>query len=339
MAKDTGMYSGTEFKAAIKAETTLGTPVVAGMQYVNIDSPLAPARGPELFTGIRSGSGRISKAADVYASQYGKEKSISMSGLYDTTVAPILIENCLGLAITAEVAATSPACYELPYNYTPPECAHGDTDTDNTGALTVANISPEGSTSEIYPGCFVDELKLTADSGSDGGRFHFDTTFKTRYNVSTGQAAPTTPSVYGTTYRTIYDLAGASAVCQFGGVDVVLESVELALKSNTQFFGSGLLGIPDTMGRGVPEFEVNGVFGMKFDANTAGNNIKFMAGTVVIVAMYNNAWASLPTFGWWGQFARITGDVNIEEVKSGSFVKIPVKFLASTTGDVIQIVP
>lgn len=333
MAIDTGMYHPTQFKAAIKAETTLGTANTTAMQLLNIDSVIAPTRNPELFVGVRSGDGRTAKAADVYASQYGKEKTIGISGLYETTGIPILLENCTAVAV-----GTLPASYDVPCNFTGPECAHGDTDTDNTGALTFAYVIPEGDNSEIYPGCFVDELKLTADTANDGGRFHYTSNLKTRHNVSTAQAAPTGMSSYGTTYRTIYELAGASAVCQFGGVDVVLETVELTLKSNVQFYGFGANGIPQTIARGMPEFEVTGVFGMKFDANTVGNNVKFLAGTAVVVAMHNNVWASA-TFGWLGSYARITGDVNIEEVKNGAYVKIPVKFLASTSGDVIQIVP
>ena len=333
MAIDTGMYALTEFLAAIKAETTLGTANVTSMQYINIDAPLAPTRNPELFTDVRSGAGRTPKAADVHASGKGKEKTIPFSGQYDTTIAPMLIENCMGL-----IVGSTPASFDIAYNWTGVECKHGDTDTDNTGALTLANICPEGNNSEIYPGCFTDELKMSADTANDGGRFHYDASLKTRYNISTAQAAPTTPSAYSSTYRTIYELQGASAVCQFGGADVVLESVELNLKSNVQFYGYGVDGIPDVIGRGLPEFEVTGVFGMKFDANTVGANVKYIAGTTVIVAMHDAAWASA-TFGWLGNYAKITADVNEEEVKSGAFVKIPVKFMAHTSGDVIQIVP
>jgi len=333
MAIDPAVYANTQFLAAIKAETTLGTANVTEMQLLNIDSIVNPVRNTELFLGTRSGAGRTSKAADVFATIYGKEKTIGVTGLYETTSMPILIENCFGT-----VVASSPASYDIAYNYTGPECKPGDVDDDNTGALTFANIIPETDHSEIYPGCFVSSLKLNADTASDGGRFHYNCEFKTRHNQSQAQSAPTTPSAYGTTYRTIYELAGASAVCQFGSADVVLDTVELTFTPNVQFYGFGVNGIPSVIARGIPDFEVTGVFGMKFDANTAKHNQTYTAGTAVVVAMSNAAWASA-TFGWLGSYARITSDVNIEEIRSGSYVKIPVKFMAHTSGKVFQIVP
>lgn len=333
MAIEPSVYSSLQFKAALVPETTLGTANTTSMLLINLDSPVSITHNPAMFTGIRSGDGRIAKAADIYVSQYGQEKTISFSSLYTTDIAAKLFENLMGVTV-----GTSPASYNLPYNYTGPTCYHGKSLIDATGSLTFAHIVPEGNNTEIFPGCFIDELKVKADTATDGGRFHFDVTMKTRYNAAIGQAAPSNPTAYGTTARKIYDLAGSSAICQIGGVDVVLESIELNFKSNVQFYGFGVDGIPQTMGRGIPEFEVTGIFGVKFDANSVTNVAKFLGGTTVAIAMHNNDW-SLATFGFKGDYAKITSDLNIEEVKSGAFVKIPVKFTASTSGNVIQVIP
>ena len=333
MAIDQTAYGLTQWKAAIKAETTAGTILKTAMQLVNIDGPATVTRSPELFTGMRSGDGRTAKAAEVYASEYGKEKSISMSGLFDTTVGLILLENVIGatLATTINVAA----------NYTS-EILLGETlIADNIHTLSFVNIIPEGANSEYYAGCVVDEFKLSADTASDGGRFHFDATLKTRANAEVA-AAPTTPTAFGTTSRSIFDFGAAAAVVTLttlgGAVNVVLDSFELNFKGNAQWGGVGLLGVGQVINRGMPEFEVTGVFGVKFDANTVAANVRYLAGTNVAVAIH--AAATLVSGpGFVGAYGRITADVNPEDVRSGAYVKVPIKFMAHTTGNIFSIIP
>lgn len=334
MAIDPTTYGLTEWKAAIFPETTAGTkgiPASAAYQLVNIDSPASITRSPELFTGVRSGTGRTAKAAEVYASEQGMEKSISMSGLWDTTVGLILLENVIGVVTSTTI--------DVAYNYTS-EITLASANTGNIDTLSFVNIVPEGSNSEYYAGCVVDELKLSADSGSDGGRFHFDTTLKTRGNAEVA-AAPTTQDVFGTTRRSIFDFGAAASVVTLttlgNAVHVILDSFELNFKSNLSFGGLGVSGVAQVVNRGMPEFEVTGVFGVKFDANTVSSNVRYLAGTNVAMAIHSAA--TLVTGpGFLGAYGRITADVNQEEVRSGAYVKIPIKFLGSTTGNIFEII-
>lgn len=331
MAIDSGMYAMEQFQVAVKAETTLGTANVTAMQYVNIDGYPSVSRAPERFLDRRHNAGNTAKKADVYVSQQGKVKEISFTAFYDQTLAPIFLENVMGVTV-----GTSPASYDIPYNFTGVECANGDTDTDNTGALTVALISPEGSNSEIYPGCFVDTMRIYADGATDGGRFKMDITLKTRYNISGGQAAPTSPSAYPTTYRTIHDLATKRSI---DSVDVVMNKFDLTLNSQVKFYGYGASGIPDTMGRGLPEFLATGTFGIKYDSNTAGIIAKQYDENDIAVEISNNAtWASA-TFGIKGSYAQIMDNFDPGDVEGGAFFDLPLKFMASTSGDLIQVVP
>ena len=331
MAIDPGMYSMQQFQVAVLAETTLGTAKVATMQYVNIDGYSSVSRNPERYLEVRHGTGRTAKKADVYVNQYGKEKTISFTAFYDQTLAPIFIENCMGL-----VVGSSPASFDIATGFLGVECKHGDTDTDNTGALTVALISPEGSNSEIYPGCFVDSFRMYADNAADGGRFKMDVVLKTRHNISGSQAAPTTPTAYPSTYRTIHDL---STKISIGGVDCVMNKMELTLNSQVKFFGYGALGIPQTIARGIPEFLVSGIFGIKYDANTAAMLPKQYDENDIVVEISNNAtWASA-TFGLKGSYGQISDNFDPAEFEGGAFVDLPIKFMAHTSGDLISLVP
>jgi len=335
---DPTAYALTEWMAAIIAETTAGTINKTAMQLVNIDSPASLTRNPELFTGMRSGVGRTPKVADSYGSENGKIKTIQMSGLYDTTIGKILLENVTGTEVS-----TGPASVDIVGSYTN-EITLGATElSDNIHTLSFVNIVPGGlEDSEYYPGCVVSELKLAFDTANDGGRWHFDTTLLTRGN-SEMAVAPTSPAAFGSTKRSIYELTAASnAVMTMSTLgaeaDVILDSAEITFASTPEWCGLGVNGVGDAINRASAGWEVNGVFGVKFDANTSLANVDYKAGTTVAVAMHNNVWASA-TFGWLGSYGIITGDVNQEDVRSGAYVKIPIKFRASTTGDLFQIIP
>lgn len=331
MAIDTGMYAMPQFQVAMNIEDPVGTENLTAMQYVNIDGYPSVSRNPERFLGIRHGAGTTAKKVDAYVNQYGKEKEISFTALYDQTSSPIFISNCIGKAIGA-----SPASYDVAYDYTGEEIKHGDTGKSYLGSLTIALISPEGSNSEIYPGCFVDTFRMYADTASDGGRFKMDVTLKTRYNISGGQAAPTTPTAYPSTFRTIYDLITKKSI---GGVDVIMSKFDLTLNSQVKFFGYGTNGVPETIARGLPEFIATGLFGIKYDANTAPMVPKQYDENDIAVEISNNAtWAST-TFGIKGSYGQIMDNFDPADLAGGAFIDLPVKFLAHTEGDLIQVVP
>lgn len=334
MAIDPTAYALTEWRAAIVAETTAGTINKTSMQLVNIDSPATITRSPYLFTGVRSGVGRTAKASDVYVSEQGQEKSISISGLFDKVVGKILVENCLGVAPVGNIVS-------LPYNYTNEVTLGATGIADNIHTLSFVNIVPEGDNSEYYAGCIVDELKITMDTASDGGRAKFDATLKTRGNREVA-AAPTSPKAYGTIVPNIFSFGAAAAVVKIetlgGAADAILDSLELNFKANAQWGGLGNNGVGQVINRGMPEFEVTGIFGLKFDANTVAANTRYLAGTNIAITIRSDGTGmSDCTYGFKGDYGVITGDVNPEDVRSGAYVKVPVKFMASTASNIFEV--
>ena len=336
MAIDTGMYAPTQFQLSLLPETDLGTLNRTSMHKVNLLGIPSLTRPSVKDYSIKHGVGQVANKNNIYVSEEGEIKEISFTALYDQTIAPILISNCMGVAV-----GTSPASYDIPYNFTTVECKDGDSDNDSTGALTVCFINPETDYSETFISCFVDSFKMYADAGDDGGRLKMDVTLKTKHNSDHGY--PTSDPTYAnsdlpyTTFRTIYDLATKQSI---GGVDIVMSGFELTLNSQVKFYGYIANGEPATIGRGFPEFLVTGSFKVKHDSNTVP--IFFSKGydeNDIAVEISNHAtWASA-SFGIKGSFGQITEDINIEEVEGGAFFNIPLKFLGDTSGDVIQIVP
>lgn len=330
MAIDKGAYSLQQFKLAIKNETTLGTENKTSMQLVNLDGFPSVSHNTFVSTGVKHGDGRTLKQADVYTTAKGQVHELTFTCTWDQTVGQALLGNCIGVA-----AGTSPSGYEIDYNYTGPECAIGDTDTDYTGAITVALISPEGSNTEIWAGCVVKTLRVYCDAGSDGGRLHADVTIVTKKAPTTGQAAPTTPSAYPTTFRTIYD---ASTTKSIFGADVVLNRWEITIENNVKFFGIDSSGNYTVFARGIPSIDASGVFGVKYDANTAGFIASAIAGTNCAIHISNNAsWASA-TFGIYGAYGEITQNFHVTSVEEGAFIDVPIRFVASTDNDLFEMV-
>jgi len=263
----------------------------------------------------------------------------SSSKLQKVTIGMMLLENCIG-----NLVGSSPVSYDIAYNYTSPECATGDTDNNMTGALTLVLVSPEGSNSIRQAGCFVRSLRLYADVGSEGGRFKFDAELVSRHITSTGQAVPSSMVAYPTTtYRTIYDLSGAGGYVNqiyIGSYDdVVLNKVELTINNNVRFFGFGIGGIPQTIGRGFPAMDVSGIFGMKYDSKTAAYIPKQYDENDVEVLLYTGASWAASTFGINATAGQIMDNFDPIDVERGAFIDLPIKFMALTSGNVIQIIP
>ena len=254
------------------------------------------------------------------------------SKLRPLTIGMLLLENCIGV-----IPGASPLSYDVAGNFTTVECAHGDTDTTMTGAFTLALISPEGNNTIIQPGCFVRSVRLYADVGSEGGRFKFDAELVSRHNISGSQAAPSAMIAYPTTsYRTIYDLDGGTL--QVDNVDVVMNKMELTINNNIRFFGFGASGIPATIGRGFPSIDVTGIFGVKYDGNIAGIIAKQYDENDIDITLINGAWMAT-TFGLTSGYGQISDNFDPGDVENGAFIDLPIKFMAHTSGDVIQIVP
>lgn len=336
MALGTDFYSKKQFDIAYIPETTTGTANITTMKELNIDD-WSVDMGVERFLGIRQGEGRTKKVVDNYVNAQGKVKTINVSGLYDTTMGTIFLENVCNV-----VTDSTPASIDIPYNFTGTVATQGATSiTDNIHTLTMAICSPVTNKSSILPGCIVNRFKLIANAGEDGGRFHFEADLLSRGNWSLEQADLASRAAYPavTTHRTIYDLnAAASAVFQVGGADVSIYKVEIEIIANAQFIGMGYLGVMDHVYRAVPNYDVNIVIGCKYDANTEPLFADQTAENTIVCAFHNAAWATA-TFGFLATYCQIAEDFDITEVEEGAFFDVPLTAMAHTSGDVFQIVP
>ena len=93
MAISKTSVSPKNFQLGIIKEAIAGTAVISSMNLVNIDSIEMPTLNPLQVVDVRRGAGRTLKQVDTFTSNKLTVKEISFSGLADSTILPILLEN------------------------------------------------------------------------------------------------------------------------------------------------------------------------------------------------------------------------------------------------------
>ena len=325
-------FSPTEFQFAVKPETAVGERLITTMQRVNVDDIVSVSSEVVQTLDPRSGEGRTLKTADVYTSDLGGMlTTISMSGVFDDTIAPIFLSNALGIAV-----GTSPASYDMAYNYAPTAVGNGDASSVTT-SLTLAFIPPIDAKTRVYPGCVLTSLEVMWDGATEGGRGRFNATFETRYRSFEDQATPTSMSAYGATYSYLREFGTTKTI---GGSDVVLNKLGYTIENPVTYAGfQGTNGDPETMTRAIPSANIKLVAGVKFDANTEGLWNDRRDGTTLAVVFSNHAtWASA-TFGIKADYCKLDSEVSPSGTDAGVFQDLSLVATASTSGDIISIVP
>ena len=332
MALDGQALSPKEFKLLFVAESTIGTANTTSMQTINVDSVEMPSFNPTQVFDVRSGDGRTAKVADAYISQKAVQHEVSFSGTADSTVLPLLLQNIVTTAV-----GSSPASYDIAYNYTPPELEHGAA-SGITKTVTLAIVNPEAGDdhSIILPGCVLTSLSLNGDMGTENGRIKMSGTFMSGYKPTTGQAAPTGASAYGSTFYYLTTMNTTKKVA--GRENVIIQSMTLNLENPASFLGyQGSNADPQAIARAIPEISVSMDATIKLDDNTADIHTDLLDGDTVATEISNHAtWASATTFGIKADYGKVSS-VAFNEA-AAMMMDVSMKFFASTSGDVIQII-
>ena len=333
MALDGAAYSPKEFQLAIVAESNIGTAVVSSMQLVNVDSVEMPNFNLTQVLETRSGSsGRVFDVDDAHIDEKGVTKEITFSGVFDVTVAPLLLQNCAGIAESSDVVT-------VPYNYTPPELETAASSAIQK-TITIAVIAPAtsgGNRSIIFPGCTITSLSISGDMANESGRLRFTATARTGFISSFTQAAPSSPSAYGTSYYSLATLAGTAKKTIAGAEDCVIQSFSLNLENPSEYVGQGdANGNPEAIVRAVPELVATLDATVKYDNQTAEFPTTMKAGTTVISNLANHATiGSASSFAFIGNYGKIT-NVSYNEANAMMY-DVSVKFGASSTNAMLAI--
>lgn len=327
-------YTMSEWRLGVLAETTFGTPATASYQLLNIDGDVSVSTDLTQTLDPRSGVGRTLKTLDAKTFPRGGQlTTITASIVLDTTTSPILHNNALAIA-----AGTSPAGYALDSAYAPDGVAFGDAGS-NIVSLGVVLFSPVADETRYFAGCELVNMTVTYDSATEGGRGHANLTFETRFRPTFGLSAPTVVA-YTDTFRYLREF---DTLHKFGvkasQQDCVFNKVEYTISNPAVYVGfQGANGDPEAMTRGIPEASVSGMFGLKYDANTANFWESQNAGNTMGFEISDHAtWASA-TFGIRAEECIINSEVTPSQTDAGVFEEISWKATSDGAGDVFEVV-
>jgi len=271
MAISSTAYSPKDFQLAIIAESVAGTAVTASMSLVNIDSIELPSLNPTQVTDVRHGTGRTLKQVDTFTTNKVTVKEISFSGIADSTILPILLQNITQDTSDASVPDNDDL-YEILNNYEPASIALDGTESSTTYAnktLTVAIDNPASGYSMIFKGCVLTSLTINGDIGEESGRIKFSGTFKTGMVPDLSASSPTFSG--GTAhFNNNYFMTDFTTTKVAGVADCVLKSFSLTIENDAQFMGFDSTGNYEVLQRALPEVIVTCDSVVKYDGNTQG---------------------------------------------------------------------
>jgi hypothetical protein len=343
MALDGQAFSPKQFQLAIQGEAAIGTADVDGnMNLVNIDSISMPSLNLTQVFDVRSGSGgRVADVDDILIDEKGVTKEITFSGVFDQTIAPVLLNNICGGATVSSDLIT------IPYNYQPDELQTGASG-DATKTLTLAIVNPKTSVdngsnyvnrSMIFAGCVITSLSITGDMSNESGRLKFSATARTGYLSNFTEADPSVAAAftaYGTSFYSLATLSGGVKRTIAGAADSVIQSFSLNIENPTEFVGQSTNGNPDAIVRAIPEISVTLDATVKYDSNSASYFEAQKANTDVISNLANDATiGSATSFGFIGSYGRITSVAYNEA--NAMMLDVSTKFFASAANPLIAI--
>ena len=172
---------------------------------------------------------------------------------------------------------------------------------------------------------------------NESGRLRFTATARTGFISSFTQAAPSSPSAYGTSYYSLATLAGTAKKTIAGAEDCVIQSFSLNLENPSEYVGQGdANGNPEAIVRAVPELVATLDATVKYDNQTAEFPTTMKAGTTVISNLANHATiGSASSFAFIGNYGKIT-NVSYNEANAMMY-DVSVKFGASSTNAMLAI--
>lgn len=267
MAISATSVSPKDFQLGIIKEATAGTAVVSSMNLINIDSLELPALNPLQVTDVRHGTGRTLKQVDTFASNKVTVKEISFSGIADSTILPILLENIT--QDSSGVGSSGDDLYEVLNNYEPSAIDIGTTtDSDNSMTFTVAvDNAVNSSYSMVFKGCVLTSLTINGDIGEESGRVKMSGTFKTGM---VPDLSPSSAPTFGSTahFNNNYFVTDFDTTKVAGVADCVLKSFSLTIENDAQFMGFDSSGNYQVIQRALPEVIATCDSVVKYDGNT-----------------------------------------------------------------------
>ena len=262
MANVAHAFSPKEWRCAIASDATNAgaTGIGTTMYQLDVDSVSYPSLNVSQTLDVRSGVGATLKDEDFFQDRTMRVVELSLSGtLHDDVGHRLLIANICGAAQADDTNQTIASGHKILSQ------RYGAAVTNNASSLTVV-IQPSDVSNQRgmeFFGCVVTSFSITADTGTEGGRYKWSATLQTgKVPDLDSQVSPTITAYANTTGTT---LASASGVKMYN-VDSVLNSFTTTIEYPAIFTGITSTGY-EVVSRGA-ECSVTHDCQVKYDGNT-----------------------------------------------------------------------
>ena len=265
MATVAHSFSPKEFKCFVISDATnAGSSGIhaSNMQQLDVDSISFPSLNVNQSLDVRSGVGHTLKDEDFFQDNKMRVVELSLAGtLHDDAGHRLLIANICGAAQADDTNQTIGSAHKIVAQ------KYGAAVTNNASSLTVV-LQPSDVSNQTgleFPGMVVTNFTISADAGTEGGRYKWSATLQSGKVPDLASTAAAGSTVYANTTTTT--LASASGV-EVYNADAVLNSFTTTIDYPAVFTGITSTGY-EIVSRGA-ECSVTHDCQVKYDGNTKG---------------------------------------------------------------------
>tara|TARA_Y100000593_G_scaffold11605_1_gene20737 strand:- start:77 stop:1078 length:1002 start_codon:yes stop_codon:yes gene_type:complete len=265
MATVAHSFSPKEFKCFVISDATnAGASGIhsSNMQQLDVDSISFPSLNVNQTLDVRSGVGATLKDEDFFQDNKMRVVELSLAGtLHDDAGHRLLIANICGAAQADDTNQTIGSGHKIVAQ------KYGAAVTNNASSLTVV-LQPSDVSNQTgleFPGMVVTNFSISADAGTEGGRYKWSATLQSGKVPDLASTAAAGSTVYANTTGTT--LASASGV-EVYNADAVLNSFTTTIDYPAVFTGITSTGY-EIVSRGT-ECSVTHDCQIKYDGNTKG---------------------------------------------------------------------
>ena len=262
---DAFAFSPKEFKCFVISDATnAGTSGIhsSNMLQLDVDSVSYPSLNVTQALDVRSGVGATLKAEDFFQDNKMRVVELGLSGtLHDDVGHRLLLANICGAAQADDTNQTIASGHKIIAQ------KYGAAVTNNASSLTII-IQPSDVTNQTgleFPGMVVTNFTITADAGTEGGRYKFSATLQSGKVPDLASTAAAGSAAYANT--TTAFLSDASGIKVFA-LDAMLNSFTTTIDYPAVFSGVTSTGY-ELVGRGA-ECSVTHDCQIKYDGITKG---------------------------------------------------------------------
>ena len=252
-------FSPKDFRVAVRAEATNGSDAGIGssISYLDVDSIGFPSLNVTQSLDVRTGVGRIFNEGDFFHDNKSNTTEFTLSGtLHNDTGHKLLLQNIMNS--TADPLA-------IDYNHTPNSGIYGTSTHSNTTFTTyITSQDTTDGNNIVMEGCMCTNFAISADMGTDGGKYTFSATVQTGRVVHLNNT--TTPATGNFSGAPITMAGLTSGSIKVYSVNPVLSSFGVTIDSPAVFTGVDSNGYR-AFGRGA-ETAVTATATVKLDSVT-----------------------------------------------------------------------